>query len=103
MSVLNYVKERSRVSNGNNYCLALGNMYDTIWCSCNTMEQNKMSYNLNLNKDNHDDIKWQMVNELSSPMYKYLDQAKIDLIEELISDSISQDELEDYYYTNYGE
>jgi hypothetical protein len=25
------------------------------------------------------------------------------LIEELISDSISQDELEDYYYTNYGE
>lgn len=64
--------------------------------------ENKM-YNLNLNKDNHDDIKWQMVNELSSPMYKYLDQAKIDLIEELISDSISQDELEDYYYTNYGE
>ncbi len=41
--------------------------------------------------------------ELSSPMYKYLDQAKIDLIEELISDSISQDELEDYYHTNYGE
>ena len=64
--------------------------------------ENKM-YNLNLNKDNHDDIKWEMVNELSSPMYKYLDQAKIDLIEELISDSISQDELEDYYYTNYGE
>jgi hypothetical protein len=61
------------------------------------------TYNLNLNKDNHDDIKWEMVNELSSPMYKYLDQAKIDLIEELISDSISQDELEDYYYTNYGE
>ena len=64
--------------------------------------ENKM-YNLSLNKDNHDDIKWEMVNELSSPMYKYLDQAKIDLIEELISDSISQDELEDYYYTNYGE
>ena len=21
--------------------MALGNMYDTIWCSCNTMEQNK--------------------------------------------------------------
>ena len=37
-------------------------------------------YSLNLNKDNHDDIKWEMVNELSSPMYKYLDQAKIDLI-----------------------
>ena len=65
-------------------------------------KENKM-YNLSLNKDNHDDIKWEMVNELSSPMYKYLDQAKIDLIEELISDSISQDELEDYYYTNYGE
>ena len=61
------------------------------------------TYNLNLNKDNHDDIKWEMVNELSSPMYKYLDQAKIDLIEEMISNSISQDELEDYYYTNYGE
>jgi len=64
--------------------------------------ENKM-YNLSLNKDNHDDIKWEMVNELSSPMYKYLDQAKIDLIEEMISNSISQDELEDYYYTNYGE
>jgi len=65
-------------------------------------KENKM-YNLSLNKDNHDDIKWEMVNELSSPMYKYLDQAKIDLIEEMISNSISQDELEDYYYTNYGE
>lgn len=79
------------------------------WCTLIKLlkyRENKMSlanYNLNLNKDNHDDIKWQMVNELSSPMYKYLDQAKIDLIEELISDSISQDELEDYYYTNYGE
>lgn len=79
------------------------------WCTSIKLlkyRENKMSlanYNLNLNKDNHDDIKWQMVNELSSPMYKYLDQAKIDLIEELISDSISQDELEDYYYTNYGE
>jgi hypothetical protein len=75
------------------------------WCTLIKLlkyRENKM-YNLNLNKDNHDDIKWQMVNELSSPMYKYLDQAKIDLIEELISDSISQDELEDYYYTNYGE
>lgn len=79
------------------------------WCTLIKLlkyRENKMSlanYNLNLNKDNHDDIKWEMVNELSSPMYKYLDQAKIDLIEELISDSISQDELEDYYYTNYGE
>jgi len=79
------------------------------WCTLIKLlkyKEIKMSlanYNLNLNKDNHDDIKWEMVNELSSPMYKYLDQAKIDLIEELISDSISQDELEDYYYTNYGE
>ncbi len=75
------------------------------WCTSIKLlkyKENKM-YNLSLNKDNHDDIKWQMVNELSSPMYKYLDQAKIDLIEEMISNSISQDELEDYYYTNYGE
>jgi len=75
------------------------------WCTSIKLlkyRENKM-YNLSLNKDNHDDIKWEMVNELSSPMYKYLDQAKIDLIEGMISDSISQDELEDYYYTNYGE
>ena len=75
------------------------------WCTLIKLlkyKENKM-YNLSLNKDNHDDIKWEMVNELSSPMYKYLDQAKIDLIEGMISDSISQDELEDYYYTNYGE
>ena len=75
------------------------------WCTLIKLlkyKENKM-YNLSLNKDNHDDIKWEMVNELSSPMYKYLDQSKIDLIEDLISDSISQDELEDYYYTNYGE
>ena len=37
-NVLNYVKEKRGLNNGNNYCFALGNMRDIVWCNCNQLE-----------------------------------------------------------------
>ena len=91
-SVLNYVKERNGVSNGNNYCLALGNMYDTMWCNSNTMEQNKMRGDFKtVSQDiydafmlivgNPDDLE---VDDITDYVISNFDLAEIDFIVELL-------------------
>jgi len=56
-----------------------------------------------LTKDNIEDVEWEMVNSFTSQMYKYLSPEKVALIEEFISDKLEYSEIEDYYYSNYGD
>jgi len=56
-----------------------------------------------LTKDNIEDVEWEMVNSFTSQMYKYLSPEKVALIEEFISDKLEHSEIEDYYYSNYGD
>ena len=43
-----------RNDNGNNYCLSLGSMYDTMRYNSNTMEQNKMRGDKTMSQDIYD-------------------------------------------------
>ena len=56
-----------------------------------------------LTKDNIEDVEWEMVNSFTSQMYKHLSPEKVALIEEFISDKLEHSEIEDYYYSNYGD
>lgn len=56
-----------------------------------------------LTKDNIEDVEWEMVNEFTSPMYRYLSPEKVSLIEEFISDKLDHSEIEDYYHSKYGD
>ena len=79
------------VSNGNNYCLALGSMCDTMWCNSNTMEQNKMRGDKTVSQDiydafmmivgNPDDLE---VDDITDYVISNFDLAEIDFIVELL-------------------
>ena len=56
-----------------------------------------------LNKENFDDVKWDLMNYSTKSMHRYIKESTIEKVWALLDKEIDFEEIVDYTYDNYGE
>ena len=56
-----------------------------------------------LNKQNHDDVKWELMDMSTKNMHRYLKESTIEKVLEVLDSEITFDELKDYAFDTRGE
>jgi len=56
-----------------------------------------------LTKQNHDDVKWELMNMSTKNMHRYLKESTIEKVLEVLDSEITFDELQDYAFDTRGE
>jgi len=56
-----------------------------------------------LNKQNHDDVKWELMDMSTKNMHRYLKESTIEKVMEVLDSEITFDELQDYAFDTRGE
>jgi len=56
-----------------------------------------------LNKQNHDDVKWELMDMSTKNMHRYLKESTIEKVLEVLDSEITFDELQDYAFDTRGE
>jgi hypothetical protein len=56
-----------------------------------------------LNKQNHENIKWELMDMSTKNMHRYLKESTIEKVLEVLDSEITFDELQDYAFDTRGE
>jgi len=56
-----------------------------------------------LTKQNHDDVKWELMDMSTKNMHRYLKESTIEKVLEVLDSEITFDELQDYAFDTRGE
>jgi len=56
-----------------------------------------------LTKQNHDDVKWELMDKSTKNMHRYLKESTIEKVLEVLDSEITFDELQDYAFDTRGE
>ena len=56
-----------------------------------------------LTKQNHENIKWDLMDMSTKNMHKYLKESTIEKVMEVLEKEITFDELQDFEFDQYGE
>ena len=56
-----------------------------------------------LNKQNHDDVKWELMDMSTKNMHRYLKESTIEKVLEVLDSEITFDELQDFAFDTRGE
>lgn len=56
-----------------------------------------------LNKQNHESIKWELMDMSTKNMHRYLKESTIEKVLEVLDSEITFDELQDYAFDTRGE
>ena len=56
-----------------------------------------------LTKQNHDDVKWELMDMSTKNMHRYLKESTIEKVLEVLDSEITFDELQDYSFDTRGE
>ena len=56
-----------------------------------------------LTKQNHDDVKWELMNFSTQNMWRYLPESTIEKVMEVLESEITFEELQDFAFDTRGE